>query len=319
MPLDHYVSQVHLKNFYSPALVDLMFAIRKSDLKVFQCNSKSVCRIEDGSANEYLRKDRLIEEFLLYVEPKYNASLMKLRNNTIDIEGILSIAGFVAYIMACSPAGMRILSDPLKASLEVTSAILDRKGDLPPAPELLGGKSLTELLADGTVVFKIDPKYPQALGITSIIGWVSVFGNSHWDILRNEISETPFFTSDFPVGLERSADPRVLNRIVPLAPDIAIRICPDIRLSGEKPDLTFRTFSSKNRKLRHSEIVDTNRCLVRCAEDSIFYRDNADWILPFVSKNRHYRIEGITQKIPQGTGFLNVSTQRIVSTRDKTT
>lgn len=69
MPLDHYVSQVHLRKFYSPTLNDLMFAVRKSDLKHFCCNSKSVCRIEDGSNNEYLRKDRLIEEFLQFVEP----------------------------------------------------------------------------------------------------------------------------------------------------------------------------------------------------------------------------------------------------------
>jgi hypothetical protein len=35
MPLDHYVSQVHLKNFNSVALGELMYAIRKSDLKKF--------------------------------------------------------------------------------------------------------------------------------------------------------------------------------------------------------------------------------------------------------------------------------------------
>jgi hypothetical protein len=316
MSLDHYVSQVHLKHFYSPALADLMYAVRKSDLKTFQCNSKSVCRIEGGSTNEYLQRDRLIEEFLLYVEPKYNESLAKLRNNTIDHDCILSISGFVAYVMGSSPAGMRILSEPLRASLETTSAILDRRGDIPPSPELLGGKSLTELLAAGTVQFKIDPKYPQALGITSIIAWVSVFGNSHWEIIRNEIADTPFFTSDYPVGLERSLDPRVLNRIIPLAPDVAIRICPDIRLSGERPDLTFRKFSSKQLKLRRPETIEINRCLVRCAEDCVFYRDNFDWILPFVSKNRHYRVEGITQRFPQGRGFLNVSTQRIASTRE---
>jgi hypothetical protein len=224
MPLDHYVSQVHLRHFYSPALSELMFAVRKSDGKTFCCNSKSVCRIEDGSSNAYLRKDRLIEEFLQFVEPRYNRSLRKIYDNSFDQESILSIAGFVAYVMACSPAGIRILSDPLRASLESTSAILDRDGDLAAAPNILGGKSLTKLLEDGTVSFKIDPKFPQALGITSIIGWVSVFGNSRWEILRNEDNDTPFFTSDFPVGLERSPDPRVLNRIVPLAPDIAIRM-----------------------------------------------------------------------------------------------
>lgn len=292
-----------------------MFAVRKSDGKVYHCNSKSVCRIEDVSSNSYLRKDRLIEEFLRFVEPKYNQSLNKIRANIFDQECILSIAGFVAYVMACSPAGIRILSDPLRASFESTSAILDRDGDLPSAPEILGGKSLTELLEDGTLSLTIDPKFPQALGIKSIIGWVSVFGNSRWEILRNEEADTPFFTSDFPVGLESSPDPRVLNRIVPLAPNLAIRICPDIHLSGQQPDLSFKTFEVRQRKLKRREVAEINRCIVRCAEDNVFYRDDLDWVVPFISKHRYYHVEGVTQRIPHGSGFLNVSTQRIISTK----
>ena len=54
MPLDHYVSQVHLKNFYSPKLGELMYAIRKSDLKEFTPNSESVCRIDDGAIGNVL-------------------------------------------------------------------------------------------------------------------------------------------------------------------------------------------------------------------------------------------------------------------------
>jgi hypothetical protein len=315
MPLDHYVSQVHLRKFYSPTSDNLMFATRKSDLKSFCCNSKSVCRIEDGSSNAYLRKDRLIEDFLCFVEPRYNQSLTKAHKNSFDQECIFSIAGFVAYILACSPAAMRIFSDPLRAAVDAHAILLDRGGEIPPAPDALGGKSITQLLEDGTVQWKIDPKFPQAFGITSILGWLSVFGNSRWEILHNDEPNTPFFTSDFPIGLERSRDPRVLNKIVPLAPNLAIRICPDIRLSGTRLDLTFKTFSSKQRKLRRQEITQINRTLVRCAENMLFYRDNLDWIGPFIAKNRHYRIEGITRRIPHGRGFMNISTQRVVAKR----
>ena len=70
MALDHYVSQVYLKNFYSPALDGLMYAIRKSDLKRFPTKSQDVCRIEEGSTNAYITKDRAIEEFLKKVEPR---------------------------------------------------------------------------------------------------------------------------------------------------------------------------------------------------------------------------------------------------------
>jgi hypothetical protein len=54
MPFDHYISQVHLKNFNSPVLDGLIYAIRKSDLKRFRTKSQDVCRIEDGSTNAFL-------------------------------------------------------------------------------------------------------------------------------------------------------------------------------------------------------------------------------------------------------------------------
>ena len=78
MPLDHYVSQVHLRKFQSPALGNRMYAIRKSNLKAFTPDSGAVCGINDGSTNAYLRENRGIEDFLRTVEPKYNAALDKL-------------------------------------------------------------------------------------------------------------------------------------------------------------------------------------------------------------------------------------------------
>jgi hypothetical protein len=313
MPLDHYVSQVHLKNFYSPVLDGLMYGIRKSDLKCFRTKSQDVCRIEDGSTNAYLREDRAIEEFLKDVEPCYNASLAKLRENKIDQECIHCIAGFAAYIITCSPTAIRIHSGPLKSLVESEAAILDAQGVLPRAPEALSEKSLTELLADGTVKVTVDPKYPQAMGIATIMDHVSVFGNSPWEILHNSEADSPFFTSDYPAAIEVTNLNAPINRIVPLAPDLAIRIRPDIRLSGTKPDRSFAKFRAVQRGLKRAEVVDLNRLLVRCAEDLIIYRDDRAWIEGFVAKNRRYRIEPVTQQVPHGTGILKVSTQRILS------
>ena len=69
MPLHHYVSQVHLRKFYSPTLGNRMYATRKADLKAFTPNSESVCRVMNGSTNAYLLKDRVIEDFLKTIEP----------------------------------------------------------------------------------------------------------------------------------------------------------------------------------------------------------------------------------------------------------
>jgi hypothetical protein len=309
MALDHYVSQVHLKNFYSPALDGLMYAVRKSDLKRFPAKSQDVCRIEDGSTNAYLTKDRAIEEFLKEVEPRYNASLAKLRENKMDQEAIASLAGFVAYIVACSPTAMRLHSGPLKAQLEAAAAILDKQGVIPNAPEILGEKSITELLADGSVKFTVDPKYPQAIGIANILHHTSVFGNSSWEILHNDEEESPFFTSDYPAAMETFDINTPINRVVPFAPDVAVRI---------KPDITFAKFNATSRHLKRAEVLEINRLLVRCAEDMIFFRDDRDWIEGFVSKNRRYRIEPVTHKLPHGTGDLLVSTHRVLAQPEET-
>ena len=282
MALDHYVSQVHLRNFYSPALESHMYAMRKSDLKSFPCNSRSVCRIEEGSTNAYLINDRTIEEFLLGVEPLYDTSVAKLRENKIDKECIHAIAGFVAYVACCAPAAMRIHAGPLQAQLECEVAILDKQGLIPEAPPSLGSKTLTELLTNREVSFTTDLKYLQALGIGTITDRVSIYGNSKWEILLNGAPNCPFFTSDFPLAIEATGQ-HTMNWIVPLTPDLAIRIIPDIRLNGTASDLSFSKFTSIQRTLRRSEIVEINRLIVQCAEDLVFYRDNHEWIRDFVA------------------------------------
>jgi hypothetical protein len=315
MPLDHYVSQVHLKNFYSPALDALMYAIRKSDLKKFKCNSQSVCRIENNSTNTYLTKDRAIEEFLLGVEPRYNAAVAKLRNDKIDQECIQVIAGFLSYLTCCCPAAMRVHSGPMQKMVESTAAIIDAQGVLEKSPPSLGGKSLSELLKDGAVRINVDPKYPQAIGISNIIERVSIFGNAEWEILHNADPDSPFFTSDYPVAIESTSDPRVQSKLTPLTPTLALRITPKVEMSGAKLDFSFTRFSQRQLHLKRQEVLNANRLIVQCAEDIVFYRDDHAWIDKLVEKNRYHRIEAVTSRLPHGTGYMLLSTQKIVARR----
>jgi hypothetical protein len=180
MPLDHYVPQVHLRKFYSPALGKRMYAIRKTDLKAFTPDSCSVCRIMDGSTNTYLREERAVEDFLKTIEPNYNAALDKLIAGEIDQECVYAIAGFIAYVSTCSPASIRLLSEPLKSLVETTADLMGAQESLPPPPPELGEIDLAEvhkLSRSGAVKVKINPKYPQAIGIESIRELVAAFGN----------------------------------------------------------------------------------------------------------------------------------------------
>jgi hypothetical protein len=313
MPLDHYISQVHLKKFNSPALGDRMYAIRKSDQKTFTPNSRAVCVVNDGSTNAYLLEDRAIENFLETIEPKYSSALEKLTAQKIDQECIYTIAGFVAYVISCSPAGMRIHSGPLKSTVETTAAMMEAAGMLPPPPPELAGASLTELLQKGAVRVKIDAKYPQAMGINSILERTATFGNFKWEILLNDFGDSPFFTSDFPAAIEKTNDPRILNRIVPLAPSLALRIRPDLSIERGHADFSFRNFGFHTRHISRQEVINLNCLIVRCAEDMVFYRDDHPWILPFIAKNRHYRVVPHTHKLRTAEGTLLISTQRVIA------
>src|SRR6266487_3948537 len=118
MPLDHFVPQVYLRGFYSPALGKRMYALRKSDLKAFTPNSESICRIMDGSTNAYLSEERAIEDFLKTIEPRYTVALAQLAADQTVHDAVYTIAGLVAYILTCSPAAMRINVEPFKGSIE---------------------------------------------------------------------------------------------------------------------------------------------------------------------------------------------------------
>ncbi|WP_092118656.1 hypothetical protein [Bradyrhizobium erythrophlei] len=100
---------------------------------------------------------------------------------------------------------------------------------------------------------------------------------------------------------------------MPLAPDLAIRILPDVTRARTKPDLTFSGFRYRRLSLTRPDVSALNRLIVQCAEDIVFHRDAHAWIPGFVSKNRHYRIECVTSRVPHGTGIMNVATQRVIA------
>jgi Protein of unknown function (DUF4238) len=312
VPLDHYVSQVHLRKFLAPDLGNRMFAMSKTTLKRFPTRPVDVCRIDEGSTNAYLTEPRAVEDFLTLIEPKYNSAIESFLTSDIDAESVMTVAGFIAYVYACSPTGMRLNSVSLRASVEATAEILDRKGGLPQIPEELGASTIKELFDGQAVGVKVDPKFPQAMGISRILGLAARLGNFPWQVLRNNDSTSPFFSSDFPIALQPSSDPRIMNKIVPLTPVLAIRILPSFDLETTEPDFAFSGFRYQTRTLHHNEVRQLNELLVRAAEDFVFYSADNTWVPRFVERNRHFRTESTTDRLPTPTGGeLQVTRQRI--------
>lgn len=315
MALDHYVSQVHLRQWNSPALAGKkLFGVRKRDLNVFPCSSKDVCRTDEGNTNDYLADPRAIEEFLKTIEPAYNQALAQLRTGKTNPDAVYVIAGFAAYIAACSPTAIRLQEPPLESSVDLTTEMMERNGELSPPPEILGGKSWSELRKAGVIKVSIDGKFPQAIGISSVLEFTSQFGNGYWELLFNPASDTnPFMTSDFPCCVEQSPDPRIMDRVLPLAPDLAVRIHPNLELHGKEPDFSFSHHRVRKRVLAHQEVRAINTLVARCSENLIFCRDRSDWLIGFMRKHQKFRVATLMDRIPAGDGVYLMSRIRCVA------
>ena len=114
------------------------------------------------------------------------------------------------------------------------------------------------------------------------------------------------------MAIEESNDPHTLNKIIPLAPNLAIRVIPDRTFDKSRADFTFANFSNHSRKVNRQEVMKINRLIVRCAEDIVVYRDDYPWVQPFIAKNRYYRIEASTRKITTQIGKVSFLSPNIV-------
>lgn len=161
----------------------------------------------------------------------------------------------------------------------------------------------------------MDQKYPQAVGISNILGIASAFGNGLWDIVVNDHSHSsPFFTSDFPVAIERVNYPHILNRIVPLTPNLALRIIPQLA-ARRAVDLSFSGLRCRVIRPSHSEIRSINQTIVRSAEELVFFRDDLPWVPDFVRKNARFRVEARVEEVETGNGYLLASSMSVREVR----
>lgn len=304
MALDHYVSQVYLRNFYAKALnLRKMYAYRKSDGAQFPCGSEDVCRVAEGSTNVFLDEPRILENFLHRIEPSYNRACDALGSGHFCIDDVVIIAGFAAFVIGTSPTAMRLGSDKLTRLAHTEVELMDRMGMLEPAPAELGGKTASELIQEGALRVDTDVKFPQAMGISGIAELTKAFATFHWEILRNPVSDRfPFVTSDYPTAIEGAGVRIPAVRILALRPDLAVRILPQIRPKW-RPDLES-DFRFKIRRMSPIEVRKVNLAIVRSAENLVFSSVQASWVKSLVGQNARFRLELEHTRTAKGTGYL---------------
>lgn len=305
MALDHYVSQVHLKQFLRQSDKKLLHAARKSDLSQFTPRPKDVCRVEDGSTNEYLVENRAVEEFLKEIEPAYEPCLARVADGDLDWNARQVFSGFLAYIQTYTPAALRMFDPMIRAMLERTTKILEEKGDLEPidVPELPDwhGKTLSQLTEEGKVNLNIDLRMPQAMATTQLSKISHALASSDVSVLR-PIGRARFLTSDFPSVILAHHQNKFAQRFLPISPKLGLVF--HTHTSNESRENVNNRFieigARKTQKI--------NEEIMKAAEDLVFSTHRYPWLLSEMKRFRKFRVETITET----TGPLIVSQQRAV-------
>lgn len=284
-----------------------MYAYRKSNLTQFPCGSEDVCRIAEGSTNDFLTEPRIVEEYLRTVEPYYNSACDALSSGTFGIDDCLVIAGFAAFVIGCSPTAMRLGASSLTHLANTEVELLEAMGEIDPAPPELGSKTASELIRAGELVIETDHKFPQAMGISQFAALTKALASFRWEILKNlHFERTPFITSDFPAAIERPGPPAI--RVVPLRPDLAIRIHPIVRPPHQEDSLADFRF----RVLEPSpfEVRQLNSSIVQSAEEFVFASLLDEGLKKLVKKYAAIRLELVNSRFSTGTGYKIFNTVR---------
>ena len=95
-----------------------------------------------------------------------------------------------------------------------------------------------------------------------------------------------------------------------LAPDLALRIWPDLRQRG-RVDLDFAALRTRKVRSTRQDVLHINRSIVQSAESTVYFSRDLPWIPGFVEKNRAFRIGSESAQIPQGEQQMIISSLKI--------
>ncbi|MGI4878004.1 MAG: DUF4238 domain-containing protein [Janthinobacterium lividum] len=304
MPLDHYVPQVYLRQWRSLERDSQQVLVtRKSDLLEFPANPSSICRIENGSTNQYFDDERILEKFLLDIEPLYNHAVGVFRQGDLTRNEVYVVAGLMAYLVHCSPTGVRLAKEYFDALILAELTILDRAGVFPPAPEALGRMSVSELVRDGLIQPTIDEKYPHSLGIEVLTTFISYLVDAEWQVLVSDKRSGSFLTSDYPLPILIPTGMESVTRIFPLAPDLAVVVKGKDRGIEKLSDkVTFENFRYKRFLASAKLIRMTNDLIVKAAEDLIISNARPPWLRAFVAKRADYKLINTIKRVETPRG-----------------
>lgn len=301
MAKDHYVAQTYLQGFSIDGRKGFVNVIRKSKLqRLDEIPVQSICYEIDWSSNEYFSENpRVVEEFLKPLESKWSNCVRSISTDTYNATTKYLMAGYLAYLRACTPTAVRLGADALRYFAHDLYNWLEEKELSNPNTEHREAiKTICEL--GGTKVL-IKEAFPKAIGISTLIGIQKVLANSPWIVFRNE-TPLQLLTSDNPVCMQYW-NSNQCDVYCPINPWLAIVIHP---LREKEP----RGIDSVG-SLKLEGVERLNRLIVQSAEDKVIFNEHP-YIESFVNENKDWGVELQTLSIPTEKGKFILHQQRPV-------
>ena len=301
MAKDHYVAQTYLRGFGLVDRSDLVNVIRKSNLsRQDAIPVKSICYETDWSTNEFFPEDpRVVEEFLKQFEPKWADCVRSIADDTYTATTKHLMAGYLAYLRACTPTAVRLGSGGLS---QIVQHLYDNLEEKELAnPDTKYREVIESIRQHGGTKVVINEAFPKAMGISVLTGIQKVFASSPWIVFRNE-TPVQFLTSDNPVCLQYWNDSRC-DMYCPLTRRLAIVIHPLRETEPGEGD------SIGSLKIQGVEML--NRLMVQSAEDKVIFNES-DGVEDLVKSYQDWRVDLKTFNIPVERGNLMIHQQRPV-------
>ena len=223
-----------------------MHAYRKSDQSYFPCHPRDVCCEWDGDLNPDFLPERpsLLGDFRSLFEQHWNAGVESLRSRSVGPPEKLAISGYMANLMAGTPAWRRIGVDfhkkELRSYLSFSKKMQERHG----GEERLPVKAI-EMIERGEITIDIDQDFVRAFITKLMMDFAFHTYHQDWTILQNG-TEFPFVTSDNPVAILNSGNGPA-DRFLPITPSVCVHFTGRRRVKRLQKQ-PWRTLSSHHHK-----------------------------------------------------------------------
>ena len=316
---DHFVSQTYLSGFTNADGFLVPYYKSKHAILGTPKLPKSVCYEVNGDSNKYFDNPRILDSYLPQFENPWKQNVELVRQHVLDDVVKYQMAGYVAFLRACTPTAKRLGQTAINAVLEPIFDKMVKKYFTEHPPEDEEAKNIIgEAIEKKELQTEIDRQFPHALGIETLLKSTARHFHGKWLVLINRTAK-PFVTSDNPaVTYYHTNDHSRASIYVPVAPDIAILIAADLE---EKPvdfPLKRASFSPLDRFAtpKPQYVAVFNDLIIQAAEQRIFSNSQYAWLEERVRDFVDWRMETVVDDLPYERG-TNIVTRQLTRKKEQ--